>query len=319
MVRSTTGGPQLRVHRRGRDGGVGRVVERAEVDRAGGEQVLRQRLPAEAAALRGLLRLVVLVLVVVLVVVVVAAPQQAVADLAEPLGDLVHGRRGDDEQAEEGEQRQEDDGDDGADPGGQRRADGPADQPTGAVLAVLRVGAGCRGSGRCRAPRRCCRASRSPAGRGPPGAGRCAGDGGPRRTARPAGPSPSSRRPSGRRRRGPRPPGRCCGSRRRRRARSTAPGRRDRRRRGDARARAVRPRRGLATERARPPAPRASRFQPPATIPKRPCEFFFLRAAGRRLPDRFAGGRFRDAVEPERPREAAGRRVDVVRAGMGRP
>jgi hypothetical protein len=43
-------------------------------------------------------------------------------------------------------------------------------------------------------------------------------------------------------------------------------------------------------------------------------------AAGRRAPDRFAAGRFRDAVEPERPREdAAGRRLDVVRAGMGRP
>jgi hypothetical protein len=42
-------------------------------------------------------------------------------------------------------------------------------------------------------------------------------------------------------------------------------------------------------------------------------------AAGRRVPDRFAGGRFRAAVEPERPLEAAGRRVDVVRAGMRRP
>jgi hypothetical protein len=38
------------------------------------------------------------------------------------------------------------------------------------------------------------------------------------------------------------------------------------------------------------------------------------------VPDRFAGGRFRDAVEPERPRDAeAGRRLDVVRAGMRRP
>ena len=58
---------------------------------------------------------------------------------------------------------------------------------------------------------------------------------------------------------------------------------------------------------------------PPATIPKRPGDFFFL-AAGRRLAvERFAGGRFLlAAVEPERPREDAGRRVDVVRAGMRR-
>jgi hypothetical protein len=43
-------------------------------------------------------------------------------------------------------------------------------------------------------------------------------------------------------------------------------------------------------------------------------------AAGRRLAGvRFAGGRFLlAAVEPERPREGAGRRVDVVRAGMRR-
>jgi hypothetical protein len=45
-----------------------------------------------------------------------------------------------------------------------------------------------------------------------------------------------------------------------------------------------------------------------------------LRAAGRRLAaGRLAGARFFAAVEPERPREVAGRRVDVVRAGMRRP
>jgi hypothetical protein len=51
----------------------------------------------------------------------------------------------------------------------------------------------------------------------------------------------------------------------------------------------------------------------------RPPEDCFF-AGGRRLPaaDRLAGGRFRDAVDPdERLREdAAGRRVGVVRAGM---
>jgi hypothetical protein len=46
---------------------------------------------------------------------------------------------------------------------------------------------------------------------------------------------------------------------------------------------------------------------------------FFFRAAGRRFGERFAGARFlRDAVEPDRLREDAGRRVDVVRAGMRR-
>jgi hypothetical protein len=73
-----------------------------------------------------------------------------------------------------------------------------------------------------------------------------------------------------------------------------------------------------------PPAPRASRFQLPATTPQRPGEFFFF-AAGRRLAveERFAGGRFLlAAVEPEPARDLgedpAGRRVDVVRAGMCR-
>jgi hypothetical protein len=49
--------------------------------------------------------------------------------------------------------------------------------------------------------------------------------------------------------------------------------------------------------------------------------FFFLAAAVRRaaVVERFAGGRFLlAAVEPVRPREDAGRRVDVVRAGMRR-
>ena len=55
------------------------------------------------------------------------------------------------------------------------------------------------------------------------------------------------------------------------------------------------------------------------TTPEEAGRLFFL-AAGRRLAvDRFAGGRFLlAAVEPERPREDAGRRVDVVRAGMCR-
>src|SRR5215213_5864939 len=76
---------------------------------------------------------------------------------------------------------------------------------------------------------------------------------------------------------------------------------------------------GRATERAIPPAPRASRFQLPATTPQSPGELFFL-AAGRRFADeaRFAGGRFLlAAVEPERPpvldEVPAGRRDDVVR------
>src|SRR3954466_15331367 len=81
---------------------------------------------------------------------------------------------------------------------------------------------------------------------------------------------------------------------------------------------------GRATDRAIPPAPRASRFQLPATTPQRPGELFFL-AAGRRpaVEERLAGGRFLlAAVEPERARVLeevpAGRRDDVVRAGMCR-
>src|SRR4029453_10510955 len=77
---------------------------------------------------------------------------------------------------------------------------------------------------------------------------------------------------------------------------------------------------GRATDRAIPPAPRASRLQPPATTPQRPGEVFRL-AAGRRLAveARLAGGLFLlAAVEPERPREDAGRRDGVVRAGMRR-
>ena len=116
--------------RLGRDRRVGGGVQRAEVDRAGLEQVLRQRLAAGAAP-RGLVRLVVLLVVVVLVVVVVAA-EQAVGELAQPLGDLVHRGGGDDQQAEEAEQGQQDDGDDRADAGAQRRADGPAEQAAGA-------------------------------------------------------------------------------------------------------------------------------------------------------------------------------------------
>ena len=81
---------------------------------------------------------------------------------------------------------------------------------------------------------------------------------------------------------------------------------------------------GRATERARPPAPRASRFQLPLAARQRLNPSFFLRAAGRRaVEDRLAGGRFLPAaVAPERPRaldgDAAGRRVDVLRAGMCR-
>ena len=77
---------------------------------------------------------------------------------------------------------------------------------------------------------------------------------------------------------------------------------------------------GRATERARPPAPRASRFQPPATTPEEAGSDSASSAAGRRVAvERLAGGRFLlAAVEPERPREDAGRRVDVVRAGMRR-
>ena len=77
---------------------------------------------------------------------------------------------------------------------------------------------------------------------------------------------------------------------------------------------------GRATERASPPAPRASRFQPPLTIPKSPALFFFFAAGRRVVVERFAAGRFLlAAVEPERLREDAGGRVDVLRAGMCRP
>ena len=63
---------------------------------------------------------------------------------------------------------------------------------------------------------------------------------------------------------------------------------------------------------------RPSRFHPPPMIPKSPEEFFF-RAGGRRFVVRLAAGRFLlAAVDPERPRVDAGRRFDVVRAGMRR-
>src|SRR3954466_6135119 len=82
---------------------------------------------------------------------------------------------------------------------------------------------------------------------------------------------------------------------------------------------------GRATERASPPAPRASRDQPPLMTPHRPGPDLLgagFRAAGLRPPEagRFAGGRFRDAVEPEPERPRAGdlpdERVVVVRAGI---
>src|SRR4051812_48971603 len=77
---------------------------------------------------------------------------------------------------------------------------------------------------------------------------------------------------------------------------------------------------GRATERASPPAPRATRFQVPRAARQRPNpDDCFFRAAGRRLAVvRFAGRFLLAAVDPERPREDAGRRVGVVRAGMRR-
>jgi hypothetical protein len=50
----------------------------------------------------------------------------------------------------------------------------------------------------------------------------------------------------------------------------------------------------------------------------RPPEDCFFRAGDRRFGERFAGAFLRDAVEPERLRVDAGRRDDVVRAGMRR-
>jgi hypothetical protein len=53
-------------------------------------------------------------------------------------------------------------------------------------------------------------------------------------------------------------------------------------------------------------------------MPKRPGDCFFF-AAGRRLAVRLAAGRFLlAAVDPDRPRDEAGRRDGVVRAGMRR-
>ena len=164
---------QRGVHRRGDDRRVDRGVRGAEVDRAGGEQVLRQGLPAEAATLRRRLLLVLVVLlVVVLVVLVVVAAQQPVGQLTEPLGDLVDRCRGDDEQAEERQEHEQDDGDAGADAGSQRRADGPADQAARAGQARLGVGRGADDLRDGRARRRPCRSSRSPGARAPPGGGR---------------------------------------------------------------------------------------------------------------------------------------------------
>src|SRR3954470_16410908 len=125
--------------RLGGERGVRRLVEGAQVDRAGDEQVLRERL-APAAAAWLLLLLDVILFVVELVVVVLAAAEQVVAELAQPLGDLVHRRRRDDQQAEEGQQCQQDDSDDGADPRFQRRTDRPADEATGTGPALTRIG-----------------------------------------------------------------------------------------------------------------------------------------------------------------------------------
>ena len=76
---------------------------------------------------------------------------------------------------------------------------------------------------------------------------------------------------------------------------------------------------GWATERARPPAPRASRFQPPAITPQSPV---FSSAGQPAAGGGALGGRpLAQAVDPERLRGAAypaGRRLDVVRAGMRR-
>ena len=74
----------------------------------------------------------------------------------------------------------------------------------------------------------------------------------------------------------------------------------------------------VATSPARP-APRASSPQVPLAARHRLKPESFVRAGGRRLPDRLAAGRFLlAAVDPERLRVDAGRRVDVVRAGMRR-
>src|SRR3954469_9954045 len=125
------GGPGagLGVRGSGGEGGLGRGLVRGVVDRPGREQILRERLPAGAAAGRGLFFLV--LLVVVVVVVVVVAAQQPVGELPQPLRDLVHRCRGDDEEPEERQEGQQDDGDDRPDAGTERGTDGPSDQSAG--------------------------------------------------------------------------------------------------------------------------------------------------------------------------------------------
>ena len=269
------------------------------------------------------LRLVVVLVVVVLVVVlvVVVAAEQPVGELAQPLGDLVHRGGGDDQQAEERQQGEQDDGDDRAHAGDQRRADGPADQPAGAGHARARGRRGRRRPGRCRAPTRS--AHSQPITSRPRASGR-----GPRRSSRSAAKnrttgSTMTSEPMTQRT----PSVRADADR----ADAVAPGggaehdrpgrgRPGRRRRGGARGRAARP----------PPGGRPSgrgRRRRGRAGPS--CRW--RRATGRSRASsswRAGGGGCRTAwraaascshaVEPERPREDAGRRVDVVRAGMRR-
>ena len=171
----------------GRDRRVGGGIEGAEVDRPGREQVLRELAAGTATGLR-LVGDVVVLVVVVVVVLVVGVPEEPVADLAEPFGDLVHRGGGDDQQAEERHQHEQDDGDDRADAGHERRADGPAEQPPEPGPAALGIGVRAEHLGDADHRGASSRTSRSAAGRGTPGAGRCAAAAARRRRGRRARP-----------------------------------------------------------------------------------------------------------------------------------
>ena len=86
-----------------------------------------------------------------------------VAQIGEPVGNPVHGRRGDHEQAEAGQQEEQRDGDPGGDGAGQRCGQQPADEAAGSSAARARprgVRVPCAMWTRPRRPRASARASR---------------------------------------------------------------------------------------------------------------------------------------------------------------
>ena len=215
--------------------------------------------------------------------------------------------------------REQDDGDDGADAGDQRRADGPADQPAGARAAALRVGGVADDLGDAEHRRRS--AHSQPMTSRPRASGR-----GPRRSSRRAAKnsttgSTMTSEPMIQRT--------AVGQAGADRADAVAPrrGAQHDRQAEDGQADAVaavlgRERLGLLRPGDRPgEAAGAAGEQVPAAAGDDPTgrsELFF--GGGTAVAaERLAAGRFLlAAVEPERPREDAGRRVDVVRAGMRR-